>query len=260
MVDILVDYSLLTEIPGSKASNEQLRRMLTRYYFGSQLCEGKSVLEVACGAGQGLNYLGREARFVIGGDYDCSLLNIARSQYGKKIPLCRLDGHFLPFRDGVFDVVILFEAIYYLHEPDKFISECKRILKFNGEVLICLPNSSLPDFHPSPYSYSYFTPPEISKLFEKYEFDVACFGSTPVDTSTAKGKVLSLIKKMVVKFNLMPRTLKGREFLKRLVFGSLVSIPGDVSDIPISHDTPVPISCFENNYSYRVIFALAKSR
>ena len=36
------------------------------------------------------------------------------------------------------------------------------------------------------------------------------FGDTPVDYTSLKSKVLSFVKKTIVRMNLMPRTLKGR--------------------------------------------------
>ena len=62
------DYTTVTEIPRGRVTREQLTRMCTRYYFASKFCEGKDVLEVGCGAGQGLGYLARKARRVVGGD------------------------------------------------------------------------------------------------------------------------------------------------------------------------------------------------
>ena len=161
-----IDYSLLTEVPGSLASSEQIQRMVTRYRFARDYCCGKDVLEVACGSGQGLGTLAESARTVVGGDYMENLLRRAQSHYGSRMPLLRLDAQTLPFRRETFDVVILYEAIYYLEEPARFVAECKRILRPGGYVLICQPNKSLPDFHPSPHSFRYFTPPELAETVD----------------------------------------------------------------------------------------------
>jgi len=64
------DYTSVTEIAGSKVSNEQLLRMAHRYHFAAGFCAGKDVLEVACGAGVGLGYLAKFAKRVVGGDID----------------------------------------------------------------------------------------------------------------------------------------------------------------------------------------------
>jgi ubiquinone/menaquinone biosynthesis C-methylase UbiE len=108
-----MDYEQVTEIPGLGATREQMSMLYTRYRTAAAFCEGKDVLQVACGAGQGLGYLAAKACRVVGGDYTARLLNLARSHYRDRIPLVRLDAHKLPFRDQTFEVVILYEAIYY---------------------------------------------------------------------------------------------------------------------------------------------------
>lgn len=67
------DYTSVTEITGCNVTSEQLQRMYARYRFASELCDDKEVLEVACGSGQGLGYLAKKAKRVVGGDiYNCA--------------------------------------------------------------------------------------------------------------------------------------------------------------------------------------------
>src|SRR4030042_1188678 len=131
-----VDYTTVTEIPGNRVTQEQLERMFHRYQFAASFSEGKDVLEVGCGAGMGLGYLGKRARKVVGGDYTEYLLEIAKQNYKNRIPLLRLDAHFLPFRGQSFDRVILYEAIYYLAKPEEFFQDAKRVLRKDGALLI----------------------------------------------------------------------------------------------------------------------------
>lgn len=81
------DYTTVTEVPGIKVTREQPRGMYTRYRFAADLCEGKEVLEVACGPGIGLGYLAKRTRKVIGGDYTQRLLRIAQSHYREAVAL-----------------------------------------------------------------------------------------------------------------------------------------------------------------------------
>ena len=94
-----IDYSTVTEIPGNRVTQEQLERMFHRYCFAGNFSEGKEILEVACGAGQGLGYLAKRAKRVFGGDYTEKLIKEAKRYYKERVPLLRLDAHFLPFRD-----------------------------------------------------------------------------------------------------------------------------------------------------------------
>lgn len=97
-----VDYTNVTEVAGSKVSSEQLARMCQRYYFASKFCEGKDVLEVACGSGQGLGYLAKRARKVIGGDCTENLVKAAQKYYKDHIEVKQLDAHKLPFESKIF--------------------------------------------------------------------------------------------------------------------------------------------------------------
>lgn len=60
---------------------------------------------------------------------------MARRRHGKEVALARLDGCFLPFQTGSFDVVLLFEVIYYFASPDRVLEECHRVLTASGHLL-----------------------------------------------------------------------------------------------------------------------------
>jgi ubiquinone/menaquinone biosynthesis C-methylase UbiE len=135
-----IDYTTVTEIPGNRVTREQLERMYHRYRFAADFSEGKDVLEVACGAGLGLGYLAKKTKRVVGGDYTEKLVTEAKGYYKEKIPLLRLDAHFLPFQAQSFDVVILYEAIYYLAKPEDFFNEARRVLRKDGILLIATVN------------------------------------------------------------------------------------------------------------------------
>ena len=131
-----IDYVSVTEIAGDEVSQEQVDRLCNRYYWAGQYCKDKDVLEVACGTGQGLGYLSGIAKSLEAGDYSQDILKIARQHYGDRIILQQFDALEMPFPDNSKDVIILFEAIYYLPDAERFIQECTRILRADGRVLI----------------------------------------------------------------------------------------------------------------------------
>src|SRR2546425_10091265 len=96
----------LTETTGTPVSREGANMMYTRCSVASQLAPGKRVLEVGCGAGQGLGLVGRAAKRLIGADYSMALLKSGRAHYGARFPLTRLSLEHLPFGDGSFEVVL----------------------------------------------------------------------------------------------------------------------------------------------------------
>jgi len=223
-------YVTTTEVPGAGATAEQLAMLYTRYHLAVGLGRGRDVLEVACGAGLGLGYLRQHARTIVGGDYDAEVLRYGRAHYQHGMRLLRLDAHALPFADGCFDVVILFEALYYLAEPHRFAAEARRVLRPRGTVVICTANRDRPGFNPSPFSHRYFSVPELYGLLASCGFATEVYGGFPVESRTVIGHLLLAARRIAVGLHLIPSTMKGKELLKRLVYGKLVTIPSEIQD------------------------------
>lgn len=253
------DYTTVTELPGNKASKEQLERLYHRYRFASSFCRNKDVLEVACGAGIGLGYLAKDATKVVGSDIDENILRYAYDTYKdrRNVEIRKADAHKLPFEENTFDVVILYEAIYYLSQPEKFIDEAGRILRKDGILIICTVNKDWPDFNPSPYSYKYFSAPELHKLLNQKFPYVKLYSAFPTSTGPTKDKILSLIKRIAVVLHLIPKTMKGKEYLKRIFFGKLMPLPAEVKDAIAQYEEPQPISCSCPDTQYKVLYAVA---
>jgi len=253
------DYSIVTELPGYKASQEQLARLFQRYHFARQFCKDKEVLEVACGGGIGLGYLAQTAQRVVGGDIDEDVLKFALEHYegNHKVEIRTFNAQDMPFEDNSFDVAILYEAIYYFPQPEKFIEEAHRILKENGMLLICTANKDWDDFNRSPHSTLYFSVPELHSLLKQKFSHVEILGGFPVTQGGAKNRIISLIKKTAMVLHLIPKTMKGKEKFKRLFFGKLVTLPSEIEEKTAKYIPPEPISSDSPNSQYKVIFAIA---
>jgi len=256
----MVKYAEVTEISGSKVSVEQVQRMYTRYRFASNFCKAKEVLEVACGSGQGLGYLANVAQKVVGVDIDQELLDLAQKQYAKRknIQLYKADAEELPFEENSFDVVIIYEALYYLSEPDKFIRQAKRVLRPGGILLICSANCELSNFNPSPFSHKYFSACELFNLLSRSGFsNIEILGDCKLDTRSFKARVLAFIKKQAVNLHLIPKTMKGKEFLKRIFMGKLVLMPPEIDDSLGQYTPPLKIDFDKPECLHKVIFSVA---
>jgi ubiquinone/menaquinone biosynthesis C-methylase UbiE len=241
------EYSHVTEAPGNRVTREAIEMLLTRYHWAADVSEGRDVLEVACGAGQGLGYVARRARRVVGGDYTEALLRLAHDQYRDRIPLLRLDAETLPFGDGSFDVIILFEAIYYLPDPPRFLCECRRVLRPGGHLLLCSANCETQDFNPSPLSVRYYTAHELDHLLREQGFATELFGAFPTSGS-GHGRLVSTVKRLAVALHLIPETMRGKEMLKRIFLGPLVLFPAEVNETLATAQVPMrldvaPVAC-----------------
>jgi SAM-dependent methyltransferase len=154
--------------------------------------------------------------------------------------------------------VILFEAIYYLPSPEKFVAECKRVLRPGGVVLIATANKDLYDFNPSPYSLRYFGVTEFGELFGRHDFACEYFGYMPVSEASARQRVLRPIKAFVARAGLMPKTMAGKKLLKRLVFGSMVQMPAEITVDSMDYKPPGRLPGGQPDRRFKVIYLAAR--
>jgi ubiquinone/menaquinone biosynthesis C-methylase UbiE len=255
-----IDYCSVTEITGEPISQEQVERLCNRYHWAEKLCKGKDVVEAACGTGQGLGLLLQSSKSLEAGDYSEPVLIIARHHYGDRVALKQFDAQELSFPDASKDVILLFEAIYYLPNAKKFVKECARVLRPDGFVLIATANKDLYDFNPSPHSFKYYGVVELRDLFATYGFRTEFFGYLSVADISLRQKVLRPIKKIVANAGLMPKTMAGKKFLKRLVFGKLVKMPAEINKETCLYKEPDVISAEMPDVNHKVIYCVATQK
>jgi len=100
--------------------------------------------------------------------------------------------------------------------------------------------------------------PELSELMKKNFREVKLYGGFPVDPIGTKSEIISLIKRFAVKFNLIPGSLKGRAYLKRIFMGKLVPLPHEVTEGMSQYEAPIEISVDKVNKDFKILYAVAK--
>jgi SAM-dependent methyltransferase len=222
----------LTETTGIPLSREGADMMYTRYHLAAELGRGKRVLELGCGEGQGFGLTAGVAASVVGGDYSAPLLQAARRHYGARVPLVRLSAERLPFRSAAFDVVLFFEASYYVPDMNRGFDEIVRVLAPGGSVLFANANPERPDFIRSPHSVHYHSADEFRAALTTRGLQVQVEGAFPVDAGAGDSGIsspfLRLARGVLEAFGLVPQTLRGRARLKRLVYGKLITVPPEL--------------------------------
>lgn len=226
-------YEDITETTGTPVTPEAADMMYTRYALAASLAAGARVLELGCGAGQGLGLISAHARLTVGGDYSKALLDSARRHYGARVPLVRLSAEQLPFADRSFDLVLFFEATYYVPDMAAAFQEIARVLAPGGTVLFVNANPERPDFIRSPFSTHYHSASEFRRALEQRGFSVCLEGAFPVEAkSETRGLlppgVLAFVRRVLEAMHLVPRTLRGRARLKRLIYGKLSVLPAEL--------------------------------
>jgi len=254
---VTTDFVSLTELAGDDVSVEQVERLARRYYWAADYCAGKDVLEAACGAGQGVGYLSSVAGSLRAGDYSPALLEIAGRHYGSRFAFEQFDAQHMPFADGAFDVVVIFEAIYYLPDLKAFFTECRRILRPGGTLLIATANKDLFDFTPSPHSHRYLGVVELERELAAHGFAVRCYGDTPLGEVSWRQQILRPVKAMVTSLNLMPTSMSGKKRLKRLVFGNLVKMPAEITADTAARHAPAVLPAGQPDRGHKVLYCAA---
>ncbi len=138
---------------GDRFAIEELTPVARRF-----LPAGGRVLEVGCGYGRNLVALAPlDAACVAGTDVARDELIRARARTAELPPherarllIAQQEPWRLPFRDGTFDLVVLWQVLEHLGAETKrrVVDECVRVLRSGGHVLVETPNLWFPfDYH-----------------------------------------------------------------------------------------------------------------
>jgi ubiquinone/menaquinone biosynthesis C-methylase UbiE len=118
--------------PGTREEHRMALNML-------ELSPNDQVLDVACGPGNFTRGFARAASegVVVGLDASKTMLAVAvRETENANLAYVRGDACALPFRDGSFDAVCCFAALYLIQEPMRALDEIARVLAPGGRVAL----------------------------------------------------------------------------------------------------------------------------
>jgi len=140
---------------------------LARYNFALGFIEEDDiVLDAPCGSGYGSLLLTNKSKKVYGIDLSSPAIDHANEFFScdnNCFFVCDVQDMKM-FKDEYFDVVVSFEGIEHLKDPNKFLKEIKRILKPEGKLIISTPRKP----HGSPFHITEFSLDEFKKLLSKY--------------------------------------------------------------------------------------------
>jgi len=116
-----------------------------RYHFALPLVAGRRALDAACGEGYGTALLASRAAHAIGIDVSPEIVAAARRRYGDRANLeyraarCEATG----LGDASVDVVVSFETLEHLPDPEALVGEAARVLRPDGLFLVSTPNKEV---------------------------------------------------------------------------------------------------------------------
>lgn len=158
---------------------------LKRYEFARPLAAGRVVLDAGCGVGYGSAYLAEAATRVYGVDLSEEAIAYARRRYaGPNVEFDVADLLALPHAAATFDVVCAFEVIEHLPEPERFVTEARRVLKDDGVLVASTPRvEATVDRPANPYHEREFSARDFEALFRPHFRSVKLYGQRRRQTS-----------------------------------------------------------------------------
>jgi SAM-dependent methyltransferase len=187
MLKRVADYSDVPErlVPGTVAWELYELEHKQRYQWAARYCAGKRVLDAACGTGYGAEILARLGSPTVVG-VDVAFEAIRPNGFSREALLTTANGCRLPFPDSSFDVVVSFETIEHVQEPESLLREFARVLKGDG---LCICSSPNRDFQPAfgnkvanPFHISEMNYSEFNELFSRYFLVSERFSQTHSDS------------------------------------------------------------------------------
>ena len=162
-------------VPGIPAENYWFRRHEAAYAFAAPLVTGLDVVEVGCGEGYGTALLAERAYRVTGIDYDALTITHAATTYPQAC-FVRANLAALPFPDSAVGAVVTLQVIEHVWNHAEFVSECWRVLRPGGLLLVTTPNrltfSPGLDEPVNPFHTKEFTAAELAELLEHVGFAI----------------------------------------------------------------------------------------
>lgn len=126
-------------VPGLAVENYWFRRHEVAYLRCADICAGQDVLEAGCGEGYGADLIASVARRVVAVDYDATTVEHVRARY-PRVQVLAANLAAVPMPDEAVDVVVNFQVIEHLWDQPQFITECLRLLRPGGRLLMSTPN------------------------------------------------------------------------------------------------------------------------
>jgi len=190
-------------------SYETLQMIKNRFYIIGKEVKNKTLLDIGCGSGLGVDYLfGQGLREYTGIDLSVSNLKKAKKNItNKNITLQNID--FLKMKERKYDVIIAMQVLQYI-TIKPFLTKMKNMLNTKGTLIVSIPNFDRKDgFVKSKLSKAYYSYKELSSEFSKLG-KTKVYGVFKVSVNKSVDKKITLknkISKVLYPFSLFKKLI-----------------------------------------------------
>jgi hypothetical protein len=113
-------------------------------------------------------------------------------------------------------------------------------------------------FNPSPFSTKYYSATELVVLLRAQGFEAELYAAFRESEEGPVAAAVHALKVVAVKLHLIPKTMKGKEFLKRIFLGRLTPIPCELTPNIAPLEPLVRIEEAEDLTKYKMLYAVAR--
>jgi SAM-dependent methyltransferase len=202
---------------------------LASYDFALPYADGRRVLDFGCGTGYGADRIAKSCTSITGVDVAADAISFARSRYVRDNlnfeQIAPVDDKPLPFADGSFDVVLSFQVIEHVPDPDRYLAEARRVLTDDGVMIVATPERGtrlLPGQRPwNRYHLVEYAPDELSTMMRAH------FARVELNAMSADRAIIGreLNRSRNLKWATLPFTFPGApERLRQAGLGGLKTI------------------------------------
>ena len=146
-----------------------------RYLFATEnVTESDYVCDIACTCGYGSAMLAKKAKKVIGVDISKPVIDFANKFFATdNLSFVCQDAQNLQLKEE-FDVIVSFETIEHIPEPEKFLNAAHKLLKTTGKLICSVPNETTCPYAESRnhFHYRHYTKEQFEQLLNKCGFKI----------------------------------------------------------------------------------------
>jgi SAM-dependent methyltransferase len=154
-----------------KLPRTQYPEKLSSHLLENHFKEAGSMLDVGCGRGDFLESFKKLGFGVSGVDISP---NVAALEKNFDVRKCDFEKENLPYANNSFDYIFSKSVIEHLHQPEKLLDECFRVLKPGGKAVIMCPSWIHTYWGPFYIDHTHVTPFTLQSLRQALEMSGFC--------------------------------------------------------------------------------------